>query len=161
MRQLRALRARVGTLATIAIGLVAVLVLAQAVPYGRSHANPHPTKPVAFVSAHGKQLFAAACGDCHSDLTRWPWYSNIAPISWLAQRDVDEGRGALNVSEWDKPQPELGDVVEQITGSGMPPWQFKLTHSDADLSKSQRTELAAELTRMYQRDPPPAGTGGG
>lgn len=161
MRQLRAIRARVGTLATIAIGALTLLLLAQAVPYGRSHANPRPTKPVAFVTTHGQRLFTEACGDCHSDLTRWPWYSNVAPMSWLVQNDVNGGRGAFNVSEWDKPQPELGDIVDQVTGGGMPPAQYKLIRSAATLSKGQRSELAAELTRIYKQDPPPAGGGGG
>ena len=80
-------------------------------------------------------------------------------MSWLVQRDVDDGRGILNVSEWDKPQPDLGEVLEQVKGGGMPPTQYKLIHADARLSKAERAELAAALERLYRRDPP-AATGG-
>jgi mono/diheme cytochrome c family protein len=95
----------------IAIGLFGLFLLIQLVPYGRDHANPPVTKSPAFVGAQTEQLFNTACGDCHSNLTTWPWYSNVAPVSWLVQSDVDEGRGVMNFSEWDKPQPSIDEVV--------------------------------------------------
>lgn len=154
---MRRLRTRIGLIGTILVGGLGLLLLAQLVPYGRSHAQPRATRPVAFPSPRAHQLFVQACGDCHSDRTRWPWYSNVAPMSWLVQKDVDDGRGILNVSEWDKPQPDIGEVVDQIQGGGMPPLQYKLIHGGSDLSKADRAFLARALTRMYERDPPPAG----
>jgi mono/diheme cytochrome c family protein len=156
---MRTLHRRIGLLGTLVVVALGLLLLAQAVPYGRDHADPTATKPVALTSARAERLFTQACGDCHSDRTRWPWYSNVAPMSWLVQKDVDEGRGILNVSEWDKPQPDVGEVVEQIRGGGMPPWQYKLIHGDADLSKGDRAFLAAAMTELYRRNPP--ATGGG
>jgi mono/diheme cytochrome c family protein len=151
----RRLRSRIGIAAALGVGALVLLAGAQAIPYGRAHDNPTPTQSVRFPDARSQRLFATACGDCHSDRTRWPWYSNVAPMSWLVQKDVDEGRGILNVSEWDKPQPDIGEVVDKINGGGMPPWQYKLIHGDSDLSKPDRAYLAAALQRMYRQDPPP------
>ena len=61
---------------------------------------------------------------------RWPWYTDIAPISWLTTRDVDNGRAKLNFSEWQRPQEaDLQEVVDAIRGKDMPPLQYRLVHS--------------------------------
>jgi hypothetical protein len=139
------------------IGLVGVLgafLLIQLVPYGHDHSNPPVTQAVAFDSSRTEQLAYDACGDCHSNLTSWPFESNIAPTSWLIQRDVDEGRGILNFSEWDQPQVAVGEVAEVIQEGEMPPLQYKLLHPGARLSDAEKTELVAGLTKTYQQDPP-------
>ena len=71
---------------------VVLLGLIQLVPYGRDHTNPPVTQEVKWDSPRTRELAVGACYDCHSNLTEWPWYSNVAPISWLTQKDVDEGR---------------------------------------------------------------------
>ena len=68
--------------------LLGLVVLIQLVPFGRSHTNPPVVKEVAWDSAQTKALVRRACYDCHSNETVWPWYSNVAPVSWLVQRDV-------------------------------------------------------------------------
>lgn len=141
----------------IAIGLVALLALIQLVPYGRSHANPPVTRAVHWDSPATEKLAMGACGDCHSNLTRWRWYSNIAPGSWLVQNDVEGGRNNLNFSEWNREQPELGELTEQVKGGGMPPIQYKLVHPAARLSNSQRDALIRGLRATYAADPPAAG----
>jgi hypothetical protein len=74
------------------IGAVILLVGIQVIPYGRSHTNPPVTGEPAWDSPKTRELAVRACYDCHSNQTVWPWYSHIAPISWLVQQDVDEGR---------------------------------------------------------------------
>ncbi|MDH4347045.1 MAG: heme-binding domain-containing protein, partial [Thermoleophilia bacterium] len=81
-------------------GVVAALLLAQLVPYGRAHDNPAVSQSVTWDSPRTEQLARGACLDCHSNETVWPWYSNVAPVSWLVQGDVDGGRERLNFSEW-------------------------------------------------------------
>ena len=67
-------------------------------------------------------IAAAACMDCHSNKTRWPWYTNVAPASLLVVNDVKGGREHLNLSRWDTPQPDLHEVEEAIAvGTCRPP----------------------------------------
>ncbi len=145
----------------IAVGGVALLVLIQAVPYGRAHKNPPVTAEPAWNGSQTRALAARACFDCHSNRTTWPWYSNVAPVSWLVQRDIDEGRSTLNFSEWNRPQEGAGDLAEAVLGKSMPPWYFTLLHSSAKLSKTEREQLAGGLRATTAKDPPPGGAGGG
>ena len=138
----------------IAGALVALFLLIQLVPYGRDHNNPPVTKSPQFVGAQTEQLFNTSCGDCHSNLTEWPWYTNVAPASWLVQSDVDEGRSVMNFSEWDQPQPEVGELVEQINGGEMPPTKYTLIHSGAKLSDAEKKALVDGLLATYKADPP-------
>lgn len=87
------------------IGLVLVLfvggfVLMQLVSYGRNHTNPPVVSEPTWDSPETRALAVRACYDCHSNETVWPWYTNVAPVSWLIQREVAEGREELNFSTW-------------------------------------------------------------
>jgi mono/diheme cytochrome c family protein len=137
-----------------ALVIAVLLVALQLVPYGRDHSDPAPTQPAKFDSARTEQLFAGACGDCHSDETDWPWYSNVAPVSFLVYNDVVEGRDHFNVSEWDGPQPVAGEVAESIQEGEMPPIQYKLIHGSARLSDAEKQALIDGLNATYAADPP-------
>ena len=143
----------------VLLGILGLLLLIQLVPYGRDHSNPPVTRAARWTDPKAEQLAQQSCYDCHSNLTKWRWYSNIAPMSWLIQRDVDEGRGVLNFSEWNRGQPELGDMLEQVNGGEMPPTKYTLIHPSAGLSSSEKARLADGLTRLYATDPPPIGGG--
>ena len=85
----------------------------------------------------------AACYDCHSDQTRWPWYSHIAPMSWLIANDVNEGRENLNLSEWPADDAKraarrLENMSDNIDAGNMPPQKYTAIHADARLTESQR-----------------------
>jgi hypothetical protein len=77
-------------------------------------------------------------GHCHSNLTKWPWYSNVAPMSWLVQSDVEEGRRAVNLSTGNA---DLTELVDAIREGSMPPWQYKLAHPAARLSDREKVDL--------------------
>ena len=79
-----------------------------------------------------------ACGDCHSNETKWPWYSNLAPFSWLVQRDVDEGRAKFNISTWGRGENEGEDAAESLQRGSMPPSTYLLTHPAARLSPDEK-----------------------
>jgi hypothetical protein len=79
--------------------LMALVFLIQFVPYGRDHSNPAVRAEPAWDSPRTRELTVRACYDCHSNETTWPWYTNIAPISWLVQSDVERGRAELNYSD--------------------------------------------------------------
>ena len=80
--------------------LAAAFLLIQLVPYGHAHDNPPVAAEPNWDSPQTRELAQRACFDCHSNETTWPWYSNVAPVSWLVQHDVDEGREYLNFSRW-------------------------------------------------------------
>lgn len=82
-----------------------------------------------------------ACYDCHSNQTVWPWYSNIAPVSWLVERDVNSGRRHLNFSEWEQPGRHAKDVAEQIKEGEMPPWFYRPMHPEARLTDEEKQVL--------------------
>lgn len=138
-------------------GALALLLLIQLVPYGHAHSNPPVTRAANWPSGPGQEIAEAGCYDCHSNLTDWRWYSNLAPASWLVEHDVEEGRGELNFSEWDKPQPDAGELVEKVESGEMPPLQYRLAHGSARLSSAEKKQLAAAITDLYATDPPPNG----
>jgi mono/diheme cytochrome c family protein len=141
------------------LALVVLLVLAQVVPYGRAHTNPPVTQEPKWDSPQTRALAVRACFDCHSNETKWRWYSNVAPASWLIQRDVDAGRSTLNFSEWDKPQEGGGDAVEAVRGGGMPPWYYLVMHANAKLSSAEKDALARGLQATFAASPPKGGGG--
>ena len=148
------------------LGLVALFLLIQLVPYGRDHTNPPVTKAAVFTDPKARQIVAASCNDCHSNLTKYPWYTNVAPASWLVQQDIDGGREHMNLSEWDKPQPALDEVIRQIKPGGeMPPFKYTAmpNHADARLSDADRAILIKAFRELYAKEPPggiKAGGGG-
>jgi hypothetical protein len=129
--------------------LAVVFVLVQLVPYGRDHTNPAVVAEPAWNSPETRALAVRACFDCHSDETVWHWYSNIAPFSWLIQRDVDEGRRRLNFSDWTATR-RVRDVAEAIRRGDMPPLQYRLLHPEARLSDAEKTALESGLTATLQ-----------
>lgn len=118
---------------------ILVVAAIQAVPYGRAHTNPPVRMEPAWDSPATRELAVRACFDCHSNETEWPWYTNVAPMSWLGQRDVDEGRDELNFSEWDRRQ-EIDDLGEAVY-EGMPPWFYTILHPSAGLSGAEKAAL--------------------
>lgn len=138
---------KVGTLAA-AFGILAL----QLVPYGRSHVNPPVLSEPRWSSPQVRQLAVRACFDCHSNETEWPWYSNVAPMSWLVQRDVERGRDELNWSEWEDGEEEGEDMVETIVEGEMPPLRYELAHSRARLSKTELRELTEGLIATFPDD---------
>jgi hypothetical protein len=123
------------------IGIAVVgFILIQFVPYGRtSHTNPPATNPFKWADPQAGALAKAACYDCHSNKTEWWWATNIAPMSWLVQHDVDDARGNLNFSEW-AGFPSAAQFSDAVTGN-MPPLQYTLIHPSAKLSDAQKQTL--------------------
>lgn len=126
-------------------GLALVLLAMQMVPYGRDHHNPSVVAEPLWNSPQTRELFVRACADCHSNQTRWPWYSHIAPVSWLVQHDVEEGRSKLNLSLWGSAKQELDDIPEVIREGSMPPRIYLPTHPQARLSASEKEALIQGL----------------
>lgn len=127
------------------LGALALAAVVQVVPYGRSHTNPPVTGEPPWDSPATRELAKRACFDCHSNETVWPWYSHVAPVSWLVQRDTDEGRRKLNFSEWNKPQKEADEAAKAVREGEMPMWIYLPTHPEARLTDAEKQALIQGL----------------
>lgn len=125
--------------------IVGVLVATQFVPYGRDHTNPPVTSEPQWNAPATRALAQRACFDCHSNETRWPWYTNVAPVSWLVEAHVDEGRQVLNFSEWTRGYEEAQESGETVRDKTMPPRSYLFLHPEAKLSDAERQQLASGL----------------
>jgi cytochrome c551/c552 len=134
--------------------LVVALAGAQLVPVSRT--NPSPGGEIK-VPVEVAPLLRRACYDCHSNQTVWPWYSRVAPASWLVAHDVRHGREDLNFSTWTdakatKRTKKLLKVAEEVREGEMPPWYYALVHPEARLTAAERTVLeawtAAEISNL-------------
>ncbi len=135
-------------MARVLLGL-AVMVLIfggiQLVPVTRE--NP-PVESDVPAPPEVKAVLRRACYDCHSNETVWPWYSRVAPISWLVARDVHEGREHLNFSTWNrydtKRQVKMWkETWKEVEEGEMPPWLYLGPHREARLSDRDRAILRA------------------
>ena len=127
------------------LGVAALMLLIQMVPYGRDHSNPSNRNEPAWDRTETRELARRACFDCHSNETVWPGYAQIAPISWFIQHDVVEGRQKLNFSEWQRPQEESQEAAKSVREREMPPWTYTALHPEARLSPEERSALIRGL----------------
>ena len=102
-------------------------------------------------------VFKRSCFDCHSYKTRWPWYSRVAPVSWLVAHDVGEGRGKLHFSLWSdldakKRTKAVEEIWEAVSEGEMPIGIYTFIHRDAVLSDADR-EIVEEWVRSQGLDP--------
>jgi mono/diheme cytochrome c family protein len=123
----------------------------QFVPSGSTGSNPPVTGEPPWDSARTRELFVRACADCHSNQTVWPWYSHVAPVSWLVERDVRRGRRNLNVSEWGRARNHGDDAAEMVERGYMPLPAYAFIHPDANLSESEKQELIKGLVATFGR----------
>jgi heme-binding protein len=134
----------------LGLGVLLGLVIIQFVAVDAS--NPRVTSDVPSAPAV-KAILRRASYDCHSNETEWPWYSHIAPVSWLLARDVREGRAELNFSTWDQYTTQqrikkLKETWSEVAEGEMPPWWDRPAHRDARLSEGDRA-----LLREWARNP--------
>ncbi len=125
------------------LGITGCFLLAQFRPVQRT--NP-PAKGDVSAPPGIEATLRRACYDCHSNETRWPWYSRVAPISWLAAHDVELGRKEMNFSEWGAYYPATRKRKLQWTDRAlrqgtMPPWSYRIVHPDARLTEKDRAAL--------------------
>jgi len=116
----------------------------QLIPFGRNHANPPVVREPAWNSLATRDLAKKACFDCHSNETTWPWYSKIAPFSWLVYWDVVEGRKELNFSDWrdgSRKSEQAAEIVKEVLEGEMPPLQYYIAHPEAKLDDQSKKLL--------------------
>lgn len=133
----------------IALFLILILLGIQAVRPNRATPKADPSKDFVKIYAGDKateELFKQACYDCHSYETKYPWYSEIAPVSWIVQDHVREGREHLNFNEWGnrgkaKRAHALEEMTEETLEGEMPLKGYALIHEEANLTEDQKRQL--------------------
>jgi hypothetical protein len=135
-----------------AIAVAAILILLQLMP--EQVTNPPVTREIKWDTPGTRALVQRACFDCHTNLTVWPWYSHVAPMSFLVVGHVTDGRARLNFTEWDRPNANFTSVNRNVTMGDMPIWNYVLLHPDARLTPEETQQLLAGLQATFQQDPP-------
>lgn len=135
----------------IALGFIALLVIIQFFRIDKT--NPAIVQENDFISVttppeNIKQLLKTSCYDCHSNESTYPWYTNIAPVSWWVKQHINEAREELNFSEWGtftekRKKHKLEEVYEEVEEGEMPLKSYLIVHSDAKLTTEQKNELVA------------------
>jgi hypothetical protein len=138
---------------SVLIGLVLVVVLVGVLVLvgnvGVAHSNPAVTHTIAWDSPRTEQLMRSACFDCHSNETAWPWYSFVAPASFLVAKDVNEGRDHMNLSTGH--DIEADEMIKEIRGGDMPPAIYLPLHPAANLSADDKAALIAGIEATFGR----------
>lgn len=129
----------------ILLVLIVLIVLLQGIQFEKT--NPSVISDFS-ESAEVKTILKRSCYDCHSNETKWPYYSYLFPISYLLAKHVEEGRDELNFSEWGelsvkKQKRKAGEILEEIEEGEMPPWDYKLLHPDSKISEEDLNVLKA------------------
>lgn len=141
----------------LTVVLVAFIII-QFFPIDKK--NPAPTPGMDFIKIKNTPPEVAAiinrsCYDCHSNETRYPWYFNIAPSSWILKNHIDEGRKELNFSTFAVYEPKiqahkLQECIEMVEKKEMPLESYFIGHQDAKLTDAQRKVLTDYFKREKQ-----------
>ncbi len=137
----------IGILLVVPLCCILGFLALQIIPFGKNHQNPPVVREPQWDSPRTRELAKRACFDCHSNETIWPWYSNIAPVSWLVARDVQEGRGKLNFSEGGMIEDGTDEVISVIEEGEMPLKIYLIQHPEARLSSAETQELMDGLQK--------------
>jgi len=146
----------------LVIVLAAAFVVIQFIRPARTNPPVNPAQSIEAnlrVSPQVAAILDRSCNDCHSNKTVWPWYTNVAPVSWFLTNHVNEGRRNMNLSAWgsydkDKQSRRLRDMCEQVQDGNMPLSTYTPLHPSSKLSpadvqticdwaNSERTRLSA------------------
>jgi hypothetical protein len=139
--------------------LLAALVIIQFIPSGRPANQPvvgQDIFEIVEIPAEVGTLLKNACYDCHSQAVKYPWYSYVAPVSWLIARDVNIGRQHLDFGKWGelskrKQIKALGEIAEEVEDGYMPMQIYIILHSEAKLSIDQRELIVTWSEQLAER----------
>lgn len=143
----------------VGLALLVLLIAVQFFPVDRRNPSADPSKSINVTERLPltvQTVFRGSCVNCHSYQTRWPWYSYLAPASWIIARDVREGRKKMNFSEWgsysaEKREQKLEEICEQVTNGDMPDPKYLFFHRRARPTQQQREAVCewTEASRQY------------
>jgi len=143
-------------LALIIIAFVVLIQLYRPDRYTTSEITSDHVTKVLNVPENVQTILKRSCFDCHSNQTRWPWYSGVAPVSWFVISDVSRGRAKMNFSEWgkyskNKQSIKLDNICDEISQGDMPLKQYLYIHKDAVLSQQEKDILCSWAKEQSQK----------
>ena len=145
------------TLQKIGLGVLLILIAVQFIPVDRTTDRAEPSMDflTQMGTAPAAEILKAACYDCHSNNTSYPFYASIAPVSWYIQKHINHGREHLNFSIWTSYSAEdrehiLEEMIEEIEDNKMPLKSYRLLHGEARLSDGEKEELINWLASYYR-----------
>ena len=132
----------------VLLGILVVSILIQFIRPEKNNSKNviNDISTVMEVPEEVQKIIKTSCADCHSNYTKYPWYSEIAPVSWYLAQHVNEGKEHLNFSEWaayNKNQKShiLKDLEEELDEHKMPLKSYLILHKEAEVTKEQYTIL--------------------
>ena len=153
----------------IATGVAAVVAVGGSLihPFGKpgTPENDQTILREAQIDPATLAIFQRACQNCHSQNTEWPWYSHVAPISWLLARDVQQARLHMNLSRWQEYSMEdrvrlLSEIGSAVRNGAMPLPRYLMLHPEARLTDVERQQIyrwtRTERSRLSLRPIPTA-----
>lgn len=143
----------------VGIAVLVLLLASQLVPMNRHNPGVDPSKTIYVtekVPPKVKAVLERSCKNCHSSETSWPWYSYVAPASWIIAHDVHQARKEMNFSEWGsysakRKGEKLEEICEQLTNGDMPDPKYALVHRNARITPEERGAVCqwTEDSRQY------------
>lgn len=146
---------KIFTIVSVSSGIA--LALIQFIPSSFSRMNPPVTGEPAWNAPSTRATFMKACGDCHSNESVFPWYSRIAPASWLVEKDIKDGRDHFNISEWDRSTRGGDDAAEEVQKGSMPIGPYLLMHPEANLNAAEKRIFVEGLKATFNNGPDTTG----
>lgn len=133
----------------ILLGVVVILIIIQFFRINKT--NPPIIQENDFITisnppANVAKIIKTSCYDCHSNETKYPWYTNFAPLSWWIKHHINEGREELNFSEWGtykekRKKHKIEECVELVDEDEMPLSSYLITHEEAKLTADEKSYL--------------------
>lgn len=141
------------TIKVIFVLFILVVIGIQFIPVELT--NPPVTGEIN-APANIQNILNRSCYDCHSNQTKYPWYSRVAPISWLIDSDVTNGRKHLNFSEWEqydvrKKRNKLEEIKDEVRGGEMPLDIYIYLHPNAQLSVDDKIQITRWVDQQLNR----------
>jgi hypothetical protein len=148
----------------LVFALAGFLIVIQFVQPKRTNPPVVPSKALAArvrIPDDVQSILMRACSDCHTNQTVWPWYSHVAPISWVIVDDVNQGRRHMNFQDWDARAPKQPyapplDICREVRESGMPPVSYRIMHSSGQLTPQEISAVCSwfqSLGTTWDRGP--------
>lgn len=150
----------------VVVALIVFLVVIQIFQPRRTNPPVVPSKSLIAHVQVPEEVHSAlmrACGDCHSNQTRWPWYSHTAPLSWVITDDVNQGRKHMNFEDWEaledpkEANDRLLGICKEIKQKGMPPFSYRLVHGYLRL-KTKEIDSLCSWSESFRTNPIGPGT---